>query len=271
MMRAGGVSMPSHRFRGRLFLVLAISLAPIGNIFAQSLADVPAVSPYQKVSDWTLQAVQGGLVELSLQDGQSTTGHLLSFAKDRVTIVDDHQVVLSLPRKEVQRLRLLGAPPPATGPGSLGKPRHYGFSASLLPGLMLDLDYGLVRAYLNGSVVFPAALGGKLWGLSLGVGVGIPVIARAPRFKLDVLALFNVMGVDNACNGCGYDTDYTFGFGLAAGVHYTMLNGFTVGVTAPFIGYSFTTRHHGSVTANTGYYFLTTAVAAPLLFFGYRY
>jgi small nuclear ribonucleoprotein (snRNP)-like protein len=239
-----------------------VTLAPSGaaNLTLDRAAIVQlrlgAASP---ITDAKLNAALGDEVWLELRDGPSAGGVLLSFTPDTVVLVDDRSVVHSVARGQLTDL------------GRRAGRRRFGANVSLLPGLMADVDIGLFRAYMSGSVVFPAALSGKLWGFSTGLGLDLPVSRRMPDLKIDIMAHANLMGVDSACSACNYPTAHVFGFGLAAGVHTTLDSGFTAGLTAPVIGYSVTPHYHGTTNAKFGYYYLSSLVGMPLAFMGYRF
>ncbi|MFO0550908.1 MAG: hypothetical protein U0271_21135 [Polyangiaceae bacterium] len=222
------------------------------------LVELRLVSP-PAVSDADLSQAMGDGVRLRLRDGGEETGRLQAFTADTLTLVGRDSVVRNVPRGEVAAL------------GHIAANRQFGLNVSFLPGLMLDADVGLFRAYLSGSVVFPAALSGRLWGFSAGMGVTLPFLASTPELKIDILAHVNLMGVASACSACDYPTAHVFGFGLAVGMHHTFESGFTMGLTVPLIGYSVTPNYHGTTNAYVGEYYLSSAVGMPLLFMGYRF
>lgn len=203
----------------------------------------------------------GETIHLRLADGRKKVGRLLGFTATTLTVVDADGRVEAMMRGDVVALT---HGPPSDAP-------RVGVSLSVLPGVMVDLDVGLVRAYINASLFFPAVFSGRIWGLSAGAGVGIPVSPKTPMFKIDVLAQMSIMGSDSACSTCEYPTAYTYAFGLAVGVHTTLDNGFTAGLTVPIIGYSVTPEYKGSGDTAVGYYYLASAVGMPLGFLGYRF
>ena len=203
----------------------------------------------------------GETIHLRLADGRKKVGRLLGFNAMTLTMVDSDGKVEAMMRADIVELT---HGPPSDAP-------RVGVSLSLLPGVMVDLDVGLVRAYVNASLFFPAVFSGRIWGLSAGAGVGIPVSPKTPMFKIDVLAQMSIMSSDSACSTCDYPTAYTYAFGLAVGVHTTLDNGFTAGLTVPIIGYSVTPDYKGSGETAVGYYYLASAVGMPLGFLGYRF
>ena len=216
------------------------------------------VSP-PPASGTALRNAQGKRIWIRLRHGEEQSGQLLEFTPDTLLLVDSDAVVHSVSRAQVEAFR------------READRRQIGVSLGLLPGLMIDADIGIFRSYISGSIVFPAALDGKLWGVSTGVGVALPVWPAVPEFRLDVLTHLNLMAVESACEACGYPTAYVFGFGLAVGIHTTLDTGFTIGMTVPVIGYSVTPNYKGSGNAAVGHYFLSSAVSMPLGFVGYRF
>ena len=206
-----------------------------------------------------LRTMQGKRIALTLQDESKLKAELVGFTEQAILLVDDDGAVRSVERAQVAELRRELAE------------RHVGVALSLVPGIMVDVNWKLLRAYVNASFVLPAALNGELWGISAGIGVSLPVLPSVPEFRLDVLAHSNLMAVESACEACGYPTAYVIGFGLALGVHATLDNGFTAGMTIPIIGYSETPNYKGSTNAKVGQYFLSSAVGMPLAFLGYRF
>lgn len=224
-------------------------------------ADVSGVrvNELPPVTDAELAAASGDKVWLRERDGRVESGELLSFSPDAITLVGDDTAVTSVARGEVVAM------------GRQASRRRFGLNVSLLPGVMIDADVGLFRAYLSGSILFPAVVDGKIWGFSTGLGVNIPISRRVPQLKVDVLAHANLMGVVSACSACNYPTAHVLGFGVAAGVHTTLDSGFTVGATLPIIGYSVTPSYEGTENARVGYYYLSSAIGMPLAFMGYRF
>lgn len=201
----------------------------------------------------------GESVWLKLRDGTEYAGRLHAFDATSVALVGADDGVRSVPRGRVESLE------------SRAARRRFGVHLSLLPGVMVDADHGIFRGYLNAALAFPAALDGKLWGVSAGLGVGLPILDRRKSFKLDVLANVNVMGVETACPNCNYPDANIYGFGVAAGFHDTLANGFSFGVTVPILGYAVAPNYVGSTNAHVGNYYLSGAVAMPLGFVGYRF
>ncbi len=210
------------------------------------------------VDDVLLRATAGEKVWVRERDGRERDGLLLSYSADSITLVENDDVVVDVPRGGIAELR------------QRVEKRRFGINLGLLPGLMLDADVGLFRSYVSGSIVFPAALEGKLWGFSTGLGVGVPISKSTPQFKVDVLAHANLMGVASQCSACNYPTAHVFGFGAAVGLHNTFDSGFTLGFTLPVMGYSVTPNYHGTANAYVGHYFLSSVVSMPLAYLGYR-
>ena len=222
------------------------------------VVELRLVSP-PPVEESALADALGDSVQLRLRDGQEHQGTLLNYTVEEITLIGADSVVHTVQRAELVEMR------------HRAELRKFGLNLGLPPGLMVDVDAGLFRAYFSGSVVFPAALEGKLWGFSSGLGVGIPVLPSEPRLKVDVLAHANVMGIESACSACNFPTVHVLGFGVAVGVHTTLDSGFTTGLTVPVIGYSVAPNHKGTPNAFVGHYYLSSAVSMPLLFIGYRF
>jgi hypothetical protein len=250
-------------------------------------SDEPGHSASLAVPDASLRAVTGGVVELRLRDGGVRSGRLLAFEAATVTIASANGEVVSLARADVIGLRLISAAtspaaapapsPVAESPVEPARPRHVGLNLGIPPGIDLDLDYGLFHGFASASLVFPAASAGNWWGVAIGLGLGIPVSTQRPNLKLDLFAHFNVMDEGTTCYMCS-GTQVTYAFGVGIGLHYTWNNGLTLGFTAPILGYSITTNTIGyngySTSSNSqgvAYYYLSSAIALPLAFIGYRF
>jgi len=211
------------------------------------------------VDEDTLRGAVGSRVVLRLRDGSRVDGKLLAFTSETVTLAGDDSIVRSVPRAQVRALR------------HRALRRKFGLELGLLPGVMADVDVGLFRAYVSGSIFFPAVMSGNIWGFSTGAGVGIPILPSTPALKIDVLAHFNVMGVASSCSVCDYPTAHTFALGLAVGIHTTLDSGFTLGVMLPVIGWSATPNYHGTTDTAVSYYFISSAVSMALGYMGYRF
>jgi hypothetical protein len=231
------------------------------------------------VPDASLRAVVDRVIAVRLLHGPAINGRLLAFDGDTVTLAAANGEIFSIQRSEVSGIRLLGAfvpetPSPNDVPPSDSTPpapqtRSIGLHLSIPPGIAVDIDYGLFHGFANASLVFPIATDGKWAGFSVGAGVGIPILSRAPSLKLDVFAHINVMAMDNYYYS-STTSDVTFGFGIGIGLHYTVPNGFTVGFACPILGYSANSNSQSSSDGASGYY-LSSAVAMPLGFLGYRF
>jgi hypothetical protein len=195
--------------------------------------------------------------------------------------------VLSVPRAQILRItiqQLQYAPPsdaePPLAPIPKGRVRHFGMALSIVPGLALDLDVGLFRAFANLGIVLPLATNGEILPVSMGVGVGIPLSKRRPTLKLDVLGYVAMMidAKDRSYSygGSTYKLDpeiVNISAGIGVGLHHTWQNGLTLGGMVPILGYA--ARLTGSPTASIGertaYFFLASATALPLFYLGYRF
>ena len=237
------------------------------------------------VPDSSLRAVVDKMIAIRLQNGQATGGRLLAFDGETVTLAAANGEVYSIPRSEVSGIKLLASIAPE-GPPPMAfvtpqepippapQTRTFAINLSLAPGFAVDLDQGLFHGFANAALIFPIATDGKLFGFSLGAGAGIPVIARYPGFKLDLFGHVNLMSeesysYDEFFNPTTPSNEVTFAFGVGVGIHYTMQNGFTVGLTCPILGYSVASR--GNSNGGADGYYMSSAVTMPLGFLGYRF
>lgn len=278
-----------------LALFVGATLCTHSGIATAQESNPPAMPPPVAVvmptgpSDLELRAVGERPVSLRMSDGSDLPCQIL--AMDPATLVvrlTSSGQVVSVPRAAIIHL-LLRDGTRTMGTASdedhreLPQPplrrRYFGISLSIAPGVLLDFDYGLFRAFANVGVVLPLATEGELVPFSVGAGVGIPLSKRRPSLKLDVFGYLATMTDTTASRyyiGSGSSTRNSvtdLGFGVGIGLHYTWNNGFTLGATVPIFGYS--TRvgdsSQQSISQRTAYFYLASATSLPLFFLGYRF
>ena len=278
-----------------LALFVGATLCTHAGIATAQETNPPATSPPIAAivstgpSDLELRAVGERPVSLRMTDGSELPCQIL--AMDPATLVvrlTSSGQVVSVPRAAIIHLllrdgaRTMGTASDADNrelPQPPLRRRHLGISLSIAPGVLLDFDYGLFRAFANVGVVLPLATEGELVPFSVGAGVGIPLSKRRPSLKLDVFGYLATMTDTRASRyyiGSGASTRSSvtdLGFGVGIGLHYTWNNGFPRGATVPIFGYS--TRvgdsSQQSISQRTAYFYLASATSLPLFFLGYRF
>ena len=278
-----------------LVLVVGATLGTHAGIATAQESPPPAMSPPIAAmmptgpSDLELRAVGERPVSLRMTDGSELPCQIL--AMDPATLVVRLSIsaqVVSVPRASIMQLllrdagRTMGTVSPADDrelPQQPTRSRHVGISLSISPGVSLDLDYGLFRAFANIGVVLPLATEGEIVPFSVGAGLGIPLSKRRPSLKLDVFGYLAAMTDTKAVRpyiGSGSVTSSTIadlGFGVGIGLHHTWNNGLTLGGTVPILGYSIRVGNSSqqSISTRTAYFYLASVTSLPLFFIGYRF
>jgi hypothetical protein len=238
--------------------------------------------------DAIFRAVLNRSVVLQLTDGQELAVRILDVRPEELIIsLSSSGQVRTLPRAYVTTARLPSATPvialapdcpePRLPAAPLRK-RYLAVNLSLVPGFDLDLDAGLFHGFSNLGILMLAATNSEIVPLSFGVGISIPVARNLPALMLDVFAHLNIISDVNGDypQDTGLGMGNWVGFGAGLGLHYTWINGLTMGFTVPILGYSVQFGQIPwpvSINIGTGVinYFLTSAEALPLFYIGYRF
>lgn len=238
----------------------------------------PPATPPPAVSDASLRAVKDRQVAVRLRDGTEAAGTLLAFEADSITLVAPFGEVRTVSRADVVALRLIiaqpvpntASPPPSAPPGP---ERHFAVGLGIVPGIAIDVDYGLFHGFANYDIVFPLASGGNWQPASLGLGAGFKVSPSRPALRLDLFGHLNVMSGSSLSTNNGV----VIAFGAGLGLHYTWNNGITLGFTVPLVGYSVAITsspiyfNNYTASAAVANYYFSSALALPLGFLGYRF
>ncbi|MBL8634667.1 MAG: hypothetical protein JNM40_15700 [Myxococcales bacterium] len=153
-----------------------------------------------------------------------------------------------------------------------------------MPGLALDLDVGMFRAFANLGIVLPLATSGEFLPISFGAGVGIPLSKSRPSLKLDVMGYMTILvdAKDHSYSygGSTYKLDpvvNNVSAGVGLGLHYTWQNGLTLGGMVPILGYAAYLNDFvgsdstASIGERSALFYLASATALPLFYLGYRF
>jgi hypothetical protein len=228
------------------------------------------------LADATLRAVLDRWVRLRLARGGEAYGRLISFEPTTVTLmVPPSNEVISYYRETIAAVTLADSPertpappspPPPATPVAAPEPdpydRHFGLLLGIPPGVTLDVDYQLLYAFADVSVVFPLATSGKWAAMSFGTGINFRL---GGGWKFEVFAFYSPMRTDDSWG------EWIHGVGAGVGMHYTMRNGFSVGFKVPVVGYSVTSTTHDSSENGVVNFYFSAACGLPLLSLGYRF
>lgn len=238
-------------------------------------------------SDLELRAIGASPVDLHMADGTVLPGQIVgSDGMMLVVRLRSTGQVLSVPRAQVVQLTMQAPqyqavqPEQAAAPQVPTKPRHVGIAMSVVPGVALDFDYGMFRAFANVGILLPLATSGEAVPLSFGIGAGIPLSKRYPSFKLDVMGyaamLINAKNYSYSYASSSYNRSPEVsiaGVGLGVGLHYTWNNGFTLGGMVPILGAAvhLAGAQSPDIAERTAMHFLASAASMPLFYLGYRF
>lgn len=243
-------------------------------------------------SDLELRAIGQSPVSLQMADGAQLSGQIM--ASDPTMLVfrlSSTGQVISLPRAQIVLLTVqqpyaaaLPQPEQTLTPLFPPKQRHFGISLSIVPGLALDLDVGMFRAFANLGIVLPLATSGEFLPISFGAGVGIPLSKSRPSLKLDVMGYMTILvdAKDHSYSygGSTYKLDpvvNNVSAGVGLGLHYTWQNGLTLGGMVPILGYAAYLNDFvgsdstASIGERSALFYLASATALPLFYLGYRF
>ncbi len=255
------------------------------------LAPPPAPTPPRGPSDLELRAIGQSPVSIQMADGALLSCQIMT--SDPTTLVlrlSSTGQIISVPRAQVLQITVQQqyAPPPADAepvmPLSTTRKRHFGMALSIVPGLALDLDVGMFRAFANLGIVLPLATSGEFLPISMGAGVGIPLSKSRPTLKLDVMGYVTILvdAKDHSYSygGSNYKLDpvvNNVSAGVGLGLHYTWQNGLTLGGMVPILGYAaylndfVGTDSTASIGQRSALFYLASAASLPLFYLGYRF
>lgn len=254
-------------------------------------APAPAPTPPRGPSDLELRAIGQSPVTVQMSDGALLSCQII--ASDPAMLVlrlSSTGQVISVPRAQVLQITVQQqyAPPPGDAepvmPIPTTKKRYVGTSLSIVPGLALDLDVGLFRAFANLGIVLPLATSGEFLPVSFGAGVGIPLSKNRPTLKLDIMGYMTILvdAKDHSYSygGSTYKLDpvvNNVSAGVGLGLHYTWQNGLTLGGMVPILGYAAYlndfagTDSTASIGERSALFYLASVASLPLFYLGYRF
>lgn len=254
-------------------------------------APAPAPTPPRGPSDLELRAIGQSPVTVQMSDGALLSCQII--ASDPAMLVlrlSSTGQVISVPRAQVLQITVQQqyAPPPGDAepvmPIPTTKKRYVGTSLSIVPGLALDLDVGLFRAFANLGIVLPLATSGEFLPVSFGAGVGIPLSKNRPTLKLDIMGYMTILvdAKDHSYSygGSTYKLDpvvNNVSAGVGLGLHYTWNNGLTLGGMVPILGYAaylnnfVGTDSTASIGERSALFYLASVASLPLFYLGYRF
>jgi hypothetical protein len=256
-----------------LLLVLILPGAARAQQDAALLPPPPAAAA-PKVADASFQAMLYRWVELRLDDGREIKGQLVLVDADTVGVAPVGAEALLFEKAKVVSLlageaplpaRVVAARPEPLESGAEPRERHFGAQFGVLPGLLLDVDYGYVYGFASMSILFPALESGRWIPLAFGAGVNLP---RDSAWKMEVFALYAPSCVEPSGKW------WYHGYGLGLGVHYTSSIGLTLSFKVPVLGSAFRTgRWEGAFTVSDRVrrFYISGFSGMPFFTIGYRF
>ncbi len=237
----------------------------------------------QAVPDSVFAAVKDHAVVVQTSDGVEQAGTLLSFDQDGavVALAPSGEVVL-VPRALIVVVRLVTEPVRQAPVVLAGPPRHVALQLGLVPSVMVDLEWGRLYAFVNGSVLTPffpsyaydpvdgTSSSSPTWAFTAGAGGSFSPFDSS-GWRLD---LFGLLGLTNlAASGNAYGDPISFSVGVGVGLHYTAPSGFTVGFKLPLVGVAITgpSTTQTDFSSRLGQFYATHLVALPVVSLGYRF
>lgn len=165
--------------------------------------------------------------------------------------------------------------PPAVPPVSEPQPRevvsdrsvgiHVGVNLGLFA---FDVHQARFYAFAAANAGVPLVSNGNIGAFAIGFGYSAP-ISRPDEsmwhmdFFIDALPGWVQLG--------GFGPSLVVGVGGGLGFRYLHRSGFTMGFKLPVFGASFSSASSFNTTASVGYFYLFSAIALPVISFGYRF